>query len=153
MMIRKAKIDDVEAIYFLINEYAEEGLMLAKPRMALYENLRDFIVAEEENQVVGVGALHIVWEDMAEVRSLAVAKNHAKNGIGKGIVQELLNEAKELGLKEVFTLTYQDKFFEKCGFMRIDKDDLPKKVWKDCINCPKFPHCDEIAMMKAFETE
>ncbi|MGE5474434.1 MAG: N-acetyltransferase [Ignavibacteriales bacterium] len=147
MKIRKAKISDVEEIHSLINQYAEEGLMLPKPRMALYENIRDFIVAEEDGKVLGIGALHIIWEDLAEIRSLAVNKNSCKKGIGKKIVSELLNEAKELGICEVFTLTYKLEFFEKCGFIKVDKEDLPKKVWKDCINCAKFPNCDENAMI------
>jgi len=147
MKIRKAKICDVEAIHSLINQYAGEGLMLAKSRMALYENLRDFIVAEENEEILGVGALHIIWEDLAEIRSLAVDRKHCKKGIGKKIVNNLINEAKDLGICEVFTLTYKAEFFEKCGFAKVDKEDLPKKVWKDCINCPKFPNCDENAMI------
>ncbi|MGE5328516.1 MAG: N-acetyltransferase [Deltaproteobacteria bacterium] len=147
MKIRKAKISDVEAIHSLINQYAGEGVMLPKPRMALYENLRDFIVAEEDGTVLGVGALHIIWEDLAEIRSLAVDRNSCKKGIGKKIVSELISEAKELGICEIFTLTYKLEFFEKCGFIKIDKEDLPKKVWKDCINCAKFPNCDENAMI------
>ena len=147
MRIRKAKICDVEAIHFLINKYAGEGLMLAKSRMALYENLRDFIVAEQDEIVLGVGALHIIWEDLAEIRSLAVDRKCCKKGIGKKIINELIKEARELGICEVFTLTYKLEFFEKCGFIKVDKEGLPKKVWKDCINCPKFPNCDENAMI------
>jgi len=147
MKIRKAKICDVELIHSLINQYAQEGLMLAKPRMALYENLRDFIVAEQDGAVLGVGALHIIWEDLAEIRSLAVDRKYCKKGIGKKIVNELINEARALGICEVFTLTYKLEFFKKCGFVRVDKEDLPKKVWKDCINCSKFPNCDENAMI------
>lgn len=147
MNIRKAKISDVESVHSLINQYADEGLMLAKPRMALYENLRDFIVAEEDGNILGVGALHIIWEDLAEIRSLAVDREYVKKGIGKKIIDKLVSEAKELGIREVFTLTYKVEFFEKCGFVKIDKEDLPKKVWKDCINCSKFPNCDENAMI------
>lgn len=147
MKIRKAKICDVEAIHSLINSYAEKGLMLPKPRMALYENLRDFLVAEEDGTILGVGALHIIWENLAEIRSLAVERNSCKKGIGKEIVVGLIAEARGLGICEVFTLTYKLEFFEKCGFVKIDKEVLPKKIWKDCVNCPKFPNCDENAML------
>lgn len=147
MKLRKAKISDIEAIHNLINKYAKEGLMLAKARMALYENLRDFIIAEEDENVIAIGALHVIWEDLAEIRSLAVDTNYLKKGIGKEIVNGLITEAKELGVKKIFTLTYQVGFFEKCGFENIKKEDLPNKVWMDCVNCPKFPNCDENAMI------
>ncbi len=145
--LRKAKISDVHTMHNLINEYAAEGLMLAKARMSLYENLRDFIIVEEEDAIVGIGALHIIWEELAEIKSLAVDKKYLKKGIGKKIVTELLKEAKILGLNKVFTLTYQVEFFYKCGFKSIDKENLPNKVWIDCVNCPKFPKCDENAMI------
>lgn len=147
MIIRKANITDVEQIHTIINQYAKEGLMLAKSRMALYENLRDYFVAQEEYAVIGVGALHIIWEDLAEIRSLAVDKKYYKKGIGKELVNNLIDEAKKIGIAQVFTLTYQIDFFEKCGFKTVDKSSLSNKVWKDCINCPKFPNCDENAMV------
>lgn len=147
MQIRKARISDVEEIHAMINEYAEDGLMLAKPRMALYENIRDFFVACEGTQIIGVGALHVIWEGLAEVRSLAVLKEYCKKGVGKEIVNSLINEAKSLGVSQVFALTYQTYFFDKCGFSIVEKSSLSNKVWKDCINCPKFPNCDEIAMI------
>ncbi|MBR1697546.1 MAG: N-acetyltransferase [Anaerovibrio sp.] len=148
MIYRKAKFIDIEEIYELVNNYAEEGLMLARSRNALYESLRDMIVAiDEKDGIVGVGGLHITWEFMAEIRSLAVDPAHSRRGIGREIVHRLNEEGKELGLSQVFTLTYQEKFFEKCGFRVISKDELPHKIWKECIDCPKFPNCNEIAML------
>lgn len=147
MLYRKAKIVDVEAIHALISHYADIGLMLARPRTMLYENIREFLVAEEDNKVVAAGSLHILWEDLAEVRAVAVAPEFVGKGVGKSIIEKFLEEAKDLGIPKVFALTYQPGFFEKCGFKIIDKEDLPQKVWKECINCPKFPNCEENAMI------
>jgi len=148
VIYRKAKFVDIEEIYSLVNYYADEGLMLARSRNALYESLRDMIVAvDEKDGIVGVGGLHITWEFMGEIRSLAVDPDHSRQGIGREIVRSLIAEGKELGINKVFTLTYQEKFFEKCGFKVISKDELPHKIWKECIDCPKFPNCNEIAMV------
>ncbi|MFX4263200.1 N-acetyltransferase [Pelotomaculum propionicicum] len=147
MKFRKAKITDVEPIHALITDYAEKGLMLARPRTLLYESLREFTVAVDRDRVVGAGSLHIIWEDLAEIRALAVAPDYAKKGIGRGLVRNFLNEARDLAIPRVFALTYQDGFFAKCGFRIVEKDSLLQKVWKECVNCPKFPNCDEIAMI------
>ena len=147
MIYRKAILSDVETIHFMVNEYATAGKMLPRSRGLLYECIRDFVVAEEEGKVVGAGALHVLWDDLAEIRTLAVHSEYNNLGVGKRIVRELLVEALSLGISKVFTLTYQRQFFEKCGFTVIDKDTLPQKVWTDCINCPKFPNCDEICMI------
>ena len=147
MEYRKAKITDVEPIHALITYYADRGLMLARPRTLLYESLREFTVAVDRDKVVGVGSLHIIWEDLAEIRALAVAPEYTGKGIGRGLVDNFINEARELAIPRVFALTYQDGFFEKCGFKVIDKDSLPQKVWKECVNCPKFPNCEEIAVI------
>lgn len=149
MIYRKPLFQDVEKIYDLINHYANDGVMLARSRNVLYETLRDMVVAENhEGEVVGVGGLHLIWDELAEVRSMAVSPKVTKQGIGKRIVELLLEDAKTLGVKKVFTLTYQPEFFGKCGFTEIPKEILHHKVWKECINCPKFPNCDEIAMMR-----
>ena len=148
MLFRKATFDDVEAIFHLVNHYAEEGLMLARSRNMLYESLRDMIVAEKDGEVVGVGALHLSWDKLAEIRTMAIAPSMKKQGVGRSIVEMLIEEGRQLGVKNLFTLTYQPEFFGKLGFYEITKDKLPHKVWKDCINCPKFPNCDEIAMMR-----
>ncbi len=147
MILRKAKITDVEEIHALINYYADRGLMLARPRTQLYEGLREFTIAEYQGRLIGAGSLHIIWYDLAEIRALAVTPEHCKNGIGRELVEKFLEEARELALPRVFALTYQQKFFEKCGFKTILKESLPQKVWKECINCPKFPNCEEIAMV------
>lgn len=151
MEFRKARFTDVEAIHAIVNGYAEEGQMLARARNVLYETLRDMTVAEEDGKIVGVGALHLTWDALAEVRTLAVAKEYSRRHIGTRIVERLLQEAKEIGVKTVFTLTYRPDFFGTLGFVETSKESLHHKVWKDCINCPKFPNCDEIAMTLTVE--
>ncbi|MBQ5636632.1 MAG: N-acetyltransferase [Selenomonadales bacterium] len=151
MEFRKARFTDVEAIHAIVNGYAEEGQMLARARNVLYETLRDMTVAEEDGKIVGVGALHLTWDALAEVRTLAVDKEYSRRHIGTRIVERLLQEAKEIGVKTVFTLTYRPDFFGTLGFVETSKESLHHKVWKDCINCPKFPNCDEIAMTLTVE--
>lgn len=146
MAIRKARIPDAKAIHQLLISYAQQELMLSRSLPDIYELIRSFYVFEENGEVLGTVSLHICWEDLAEVRSLAVAEGQMKKGIGRQLVQSCLQEAKELGLKKVFALTYQPGFFEKMGFNYIEKAELPQKIWSDCIKCPKFPDCDEIAM-------
>lgn len=148
MIYRKAVFKDAEAIHKLVNDYAQQGLMLPRSRNTIYETLRDVVVAELEGEVAGVGSLHIVWDELAEIRVLAVAPAMARSGIGARIVAELTAEGRALGVKTLFTLTYQAGFFAKQGFVELPKEELPHKVWKECINCPKFPNCDETAMMK-----
>lgn len=147
MIYRKARITDVEPIHALITYYADKGLMLPRPRTLLYESLREFTVAEDQDRVIGAGSLHITWKDLAEIRALAVAPEYAKKGIGRGLVCNFINEARDLAIPRLFALTYQDGFFAKCGFRIVEKDCLPQKVWKECVNCPKFPNCEEIAMI------
>ncbi len=147
MEIRKAKLSDSETMHKLVNQYAKKGLMLARSRSALYEYIRNYSVAEIDGEVVGIGALSILWVDLAEVRTLAVKESHASQGIGKKLVEHFLKEARDLGIKKVFTLTYQEEFFKKCGFQVISKEQMPHKIWKDCLNCPKFPNCDEVLMV------
>ena len=148
MKFRSATIMDVEVISNLIDSFAVSDLMLKRPKAMLYERIREFIIAEDESEVVGVGALSIIWKDLAEVRSLAVKDTYQGRGLGREITERLVESAKELGLEKVFTLTYQEGFFKKLGFEVVDKESMPQKVWKDCINCHKFPNCDETAMMK-----
>lgn len=145
---RKPNFDDIEEIFNLINDYAAEGVMLPKSRSTLYETIREIIVAvDEENKVVGVGALHVVWNELAEVRSMAVNREYTRHGIGAEIVKRLIEEGKTFGVKKFFTLTYKPGFFQTLGFHTITKDELPHKIWRECIDCPKFPNCDEIAMI------
>ena len=148
MMYRKARFQDAETIYNLIYDYAQKGEMLARSRNTIYETMRDMVVAEnEDGEVVGVGGLHITWDSLAEVRSIAVSPKYKRHCIGSGIVKELIREGKEMGVKKIFTLTYKPQFFVTLGFREVKKEDLPHKVWKECIDCPKFPDCDETAMI------
>ncbi|MEZ4483356.1 MAG: N-acetyltransferase [Syntrophotaleaceae bacterium] len=146
MTLRKARIPDAKAIHKLLITYAQQELMLSRSLPDIYELIRSFYVYEADGQVLGTVSLHICWEDLAEVRSLAVVEGQMKKGIGRQLVQACLEEARNLGLKKVFALTYQPGFFEKMGFHYIEKAELPQKIWSDCIKCPKFPDCDEIAM-------
>jgi len=145
-MIRKARIADARAIHQLLLKYAGDGLMLARSLPDIYESIRDIYVSEMNGQVVGTAWLHICWEDLAEVRSLAVAAEAGGNGIGRKLVEACLSEACTIGMERVFCLTYQPEFFSKLGFSEIEKSELPHKIWGDCIKCAKFPECDEIAM-------
>ncbi len=146
MLYRKAKMADVPHIQALVNGYAEDGLMLPRPLSMIYENLRDIVVVEAEGRILGTGALHLVWDDLAELRAMAVVRDAVGQGLGRKMVDFLLGEARELGVSKIFALTYQPHFFEKCGFTVVAKETLPQKVWKECINCPKFPNCDEVAL-------
>ncbi len=145
-MIRHARIPDARIIHQLLLTYAKEGQLLGRSLAAIYDSIRDFYVVEEDGEILGVGALAICWEDLAEVRSLAVIPGQHGKGVGRKIVEKCLQEAKDLGLQRVFALTYQPEFFQKMGFEEIDKAQLPQKVWGDCINCVKFPDCDEFAL-------
>ena len=148
-MIRKARIEDIKQIQEIINAFAKQDLMLPRSLNELYENLRDFWVAEDKKKVVGCAALHISWDDLAEVKSVAVARSKQKKGFGRILVSACLNEAKEMGAKKVFVLTYKPEYFKKFGFKRVKHADLPHKIWAECINCCKFANCQEIALLKS----
>lgn len=145
-VFREATFQDVESILELVNGYAGKGLMLARSRNSLYENLWDFILAEKDGKIVGVGGLHLVWHELGEIRSLAVEDGYKNRGIGRQIVELLTEKAKQVGVKRLFVLTYEEAFFAKLGFKFVSHDSVPQKMWKECINCTKFPNCDEIAM-------
>ena len=145
-MLRKTNIKDIKRIHIIINAAASKGEMLPRSLGELYDNMRDYFVYVENGMIVGTGALHICWEDLAEIRSLCVVESSRKTGIGRKIVNACIDEAKAFQMKMVFLLTYQEGFFKKCGFSVVDKRELPQKIWSDCIKCPKFPECDEIAM-------
>jgi amino-acid N-acetyltransferase len=147
LKIRKARISDLTQVHKLINDFARHEEMIPRSLNELYETVRDFIVCEVDGNVCGVCALHIMWEDLAEIRSLAVDKNFQKKGIGKNLVKQCLKEAKALGIKKIFALTYHPEFFKKLGFKDIDKASLPQKIWGDCLRCHKFPECDEHAVI------
>ena len=145
-MIRNARLDDVETIRALINEYAEQEIMLFRSLADLYDSLRDFQLYEIDGEVVGCCALNIVWGDLAEVKSLAVKPGFQGKGIGSQLLQAIIAQARELHLPKVFTLTLEPKFFTKAGFAQVEMDSLPHKVWSECVHCPKQDKCDEIAM-------
>jgi amino-acid N-acetyltransferase len=148
-MIRPATIHDVPRMQAIINSHAEFGRMLFKSYAQLYETLRDFAVYEnDQGEIVGVCGLAIIWADLAEVRSLAVAQGHQGKGIGKQLVLWCVDEARGLGIRRLMSLTYEQVFFDKLGFVVVDKDTLPLKVWSDCVRCPKRDGCDEIAMVR-----
>ncbi|MFA5156229.1 MAG: N-acetyltransferase [Candidatus Omnitrophota bacterium] len=147
-MIRKANINDIKTIQALINSFAKEDLMLPRSLNELYDNIRDFWVYEINRKLIGCAALHICWQDLTEIKSLAVEKKHQGKSIGTQLVSICIDEARKLGAKKIFTLTYKPGFFKKFGFRRVKHADLPHKVWAECINCPKFPNCQEIALLK-----
>ncbi len=150
-MIRKAGMQDVKAIQKLVAEYAKKGDMLPRSLSEIYENLRDyFVCVENGGEVVGSAAVHLVWEDLAEVRSLAVREDFMGKRIGTQLVEACVSEAILLGVTRIFALTYKPLFFEKLGFKRIDKSELPHKIWSDCLKCSKFPDCDEVALAADF---
>ncbi|HEX9205739.1 MAG TPA: N-acetyltransferase [Candidatus Deferrimicrobiaceae bacterium] len=141
---------DVKAIQRLIADYARKGDMLPRSLSDIYENLRDYFVFEDGGDVIGSAAIHIMWEDLAEVRSLAVQEGRMRRGVGTQLVEACISEAIVLGIARVFALTYKPEFFEKLGFQRVDKAELPHKIWTDCLKCAKFPDCDEIALVADF---
>ena len=147
-MIRKATLSDIKAVHRLISEQAKAGHLIPRAISELYSQVRDFAVRTENgpDTIVGCGALHIVWEDLAEIRSLAVQSDCQRKGIGSELVQSLLEESRGMEIKRVFVLTDRTSLFERLGFSYIDKNLLPHKIWADCIRCNKFPECDEVAM-------
>jgi len=144
-------MSDVKGIQQLIAEYARKGDMLPRSLADIYENLRDYFVFEEDGgELAGSAAIHIMWEDLAEVRSLAVREGKMRRGIGTQLVESCVSEAIMLGIDRVFALTYKPEFFEKLGFHIVDKAELPQKIWTDCLKCSKFPDCDEVALVADF---
>jgi amino-acid N-acetyltransferase len=144
-------MSDVKGIQLLIAEYARKGDMLPRSLADIYENLRDYFVFEEDDgELAGSAAIHIMWEDLAEVRSLAVRDGKMRRGIGTQLVESCISEAIVLGIGRVFALTYKPEFFEKLGFHVVDKSELPQKIWTDCLKCSKFPDCDEVALVADF---
>ena len=150
-MIRKAKASDVKGIQQLIKLYSTRGDMLPRSLSELYDHIRDFYVSIRKEEVIGICALHVCWEDLAEIRSLAVKEEARNKGLGAKLVKSCLDESKALGVKRIFALTYQSKFFERLGFKKVDKSVLPHKIWTDCLKCVKFPDCDETAMIKELD--
>jgi amino-acid N-acetyltransferase len=149
-MLRKARIDDVKEIHRMINSSAGKGEMLPRALTDIYKSLRDFFVFynEEESRITGVCAMNIIWDNLAEVRSLYVDESHRGKGVGRLLVEACISEAITLGLFKIFTLTYKKEFFVKLGFKETDRNLLPEKIWSDCFHCSKYPdYCDETAMI------
>jgi amino-acid N-acetyltransferase len=151
MIIREARVPDAQSINMLISSHAEIDRMLFRSMPDIYENLQTFLVAEEAGRVVGCCAIQVIWSDLAEVKSLAVATDWFGKGIGKSLVMAAVEKAKAMGVKKVFALTLENRFFERLGFTKTDTEQLPMKVWSDCSKCPKQDHCDETAYILALE--
>ncbi len=151
--VEKATVRDVEQMHKLINYYADKSEMIARPLSEIYENIRDYFVVRQGERVVGCVALHVSWLDLAEVKSLAVVEGSREQGIGVRLVEACLKEAEEIGTATVFCLTYKPDFFEKLGFSQVDKAELPRKIWTECYRCPKFPDCDEVALIRRLEVK
>jgi len=147
LKVEKAKIGDVPQMHQLINYFAEKDEMLPRSLSELYENIRDCFVVREGEKVLACVALHVFWSDLAEIRSLAVAEGSQDKGIGVQLIKACLEEAEGLGIETLFCLTYKPALFEKLGFSKVDKMELPRKVWTECYRCPKFPDCDEVALI------
>jgi amino-acid N-acetyltransferase len=150
VIIRKARLADVNEMHRMINGYAETQLMLPKTQLQLFEHLRDYSVAAEAsapNHLLGCGALHIYWENLAEIRATAVAPGMTRKGIGTVLVDRLIAEARQMEIEQVFLFTYEPKFFHRFGFIQVEHNAMPLKVYNECFNCPKFNQCDEIAMV------
>jgi len=148
MKIRPAKVSDVKAMHSLIGYYAERKEMLPRPINDLYENIQEFVVAEDKGKVIACCALHVSWEDLAEVKALAVAQSHQRCGIGTKLVLACHKKARELEIKKVFALTFKPDFFVKLGYTRIEREKLPHKIWGECVRCPLFPDCGEIPLIR-----
>jgi len=147
MKVERAKIADVPQIHKLVNYFAAQGQMLPRSLSEIYENLRDFFVVREGDELVACVALHICWHDLVEIKSLAVAEEQQHAGLGTALVEECIEEAKGLGVLTLFCLTYQPAFFEQFGFNQVGLMELPRKIWGECQRCPKYPDCDETAMV------
>ena len=154
MNIRPARVGDVPAIHDLIRTFADRKLMIRRSLGELYESIREFFVATDDSgKVIGCSALHVFWDDLAELKCLAVAETTQGQGVGRKLIEACWEAARELEIKSVFTLTYVPGFFEKCGYHQIEKADLPHKIWNECVRCPLFPSCNEVALLRSVDTE
>ena len=147
IQFKKALLKDAKAIHTLVNKFASKEDMLPRSLNEIYENIRDFYVCLNNDTLVGTAALHILWDDLAEIRSVSVSSKYQRQGIGRKLIKSCLNDAKKLGVSTVFALTYRPDYFSKLGFKEIDKNSLPHKIWGECLKCHKFPDCDESAVL------
>jgi len=146
LQYKKATLKDAKAIHSLVNIFARKEDMLPRSLNELYENIRDFYVCFNNDSIVGTAALHILWDDLAEIRSVSVSNKYQRQGIGRKLIRKCLHEAKKMGVNKVFALTYRPGYFKRLGFTEIDKNSLPHKIWGECLKCHKFPDCDESAV-------
>jgi amino-acid N-acetyltransferase len=152
--IRPARVGDVPAVQDLIRTFADRKLMIRRSLGELYESIREFLVAtDDDGTVIGCAALHVFWDDLAELKCLAVSESIHGRGVGRRLVEACWDAARELEIKTVFTLTYVAEFFERCGYHRIEKSELPHKIWNECVRCPLFPSCTEVALVRTVEPE
>ncbi len=147
LIYRKASLNDAKGIHALVNKFARKEDMLPRSLNEIYENIRDFYVCFNNGTLVGTAALHILWDDLAEIRSVSVSNKYQRQGIGKKLIRNCIKEAKKLEVKKVFALTYRPDYFKELGFNDIDKNSLPHKIWGECLKCHKFPDCDESAVL------
>ena len=149
MNIRPARVGDVPAINDLIRTFADRKLMIRRSHGELYESIREFLVAvDDSGTIIGCAALHVFWEDLAELKCLAVSESAHGQGVGRALVEACRRSALDLEIETLFTLTYVPEFFEKCGYHQVDKADLPHKIWNECVRCPLFPNCNESALVR-----
>jgi amino-acid N-acetyltransferase len=152
--IRPARVGDVPAIHDLIRTFADRKLMIRRSLGELYESIREFLVATDDaGRIIGCAALHVFWGDLAELKCLAVSESVHGRGVGRRLVDACWESARELEINSVFALTYVAEFFEKLGYQQIEKADLPHKIWNECVRCPLFPNCQEIALIRSFHPE
>ena len=162
IIIKKAQVRDVQEILDLVNGYAAADVMLPRGPQYLYENIRDFVIASDRevpvssmmetkevlHLIVGCGSLHVLWDDIAEIRALAIHPDYQHLGLGGKLVDYLIEEAKLLGIKRVYTFTLTEDFFRTMGFKRQKREELPPKMWGECSRCPKYFKCDEVGMVR-----
>ena len=146
--VDRARVSDANSMHRMISHFADKGEVLPRALSEIYEDIRDYFVVRKRGRVIACAALHVTWVDLAEIRSLAVDEMEQNQRIGSLLIQACLEEAKELGIPRVFCLVRKPAFFEKHGFQLIDKTELPQKVWAECYRCPKFPNCDEVALIR-----
>lgn len=149
--IRRALASDIEPMAEIINNFAEQGVMLHRSLSELYERVRDYQVAIVDNKLVGMAGLRVMWSNLAEIYGLAIAEGHQGLGLGRRLVESTISDAENLGIHKVFALTYEQTFFERCGFEVVNRHSLPLKVWSECLRCPKNDACDEIAVVKTLD--
>jgi len=147
LKVDRARVGDASSVHLLISRFADKGEVLPRALSEIYDGIRDYFVVRKEGRVVACVALHVTWADLAEIRSLAVDEQEQKQRIGSLLVQACIDEAEELGIPKIFCLVRKPAFFERHGFQLIDKTELPQKVWAECYRCPKFPNCDEVALI------